>query len=211
MSKVTWQLLTTCQGFALDQFARPAAMTKTICSCQFWSIQMTKEWVKIMIRLEPVDAQKMSDAAHAARLPNAVFARELLLSRMPAVAPLEISDLSFEAQELLRVCYASVSNLTQLKDHCTRLGEPFSRLVESIEKMCSATRTLGLNVKSGVVTDAKATELFNIISDPSESLNNLARDLNSGESTSKQRWFEVLTELKMVLLPETLEEQAIKP
>lgn len=164
---------------------------------------MKKEWVKIMIRLEPHDAKLLSDASHSARLPVAAFARELLLNRMPAVAVPAISDLCLSAQSLLNCSYANSSNLSQLQEHCARIGPPFTQLLESIEKLIKATRKMGLDVKAGSFTDARATELFALVSGPSESLNNLARALNSGMQATRQEWFQVLTSLQTVLLPDS--------
>lgn len=158
-----------------------------------------------MLRLEPEHAQSLADAAHAARLPVAVFARELILNRTPKVAPPLVADLTFEAQKLLRVCYGAASNMTQLNAAAQASGEPLSRLSGPsglIFKLHSRVREIGLQIKSGGQLDSTKTGgILARLEAPARRLNDeLARPLNEGSAPSMEAWKSVLDDLQNALL-----------
>lgn len=155
-----------------------------------------KEWVQIMLRLEPDDAKNLSDTAYASGLQVGVYAREILLGRVPEALPPAPSEVTFEAQALLQICHAVVSNLQQLSGHATRIGEPFSKLEVPLETLRDAARKIGLDVKSGNIDNDQASHLLNQLQAPSLGLNDLAKSLNIGQHESGTSWHQVLTALQ---------------
>lgn len=161
-----------------------------------------REWVQIKVLLEPHDHRRIDDAAHAARLPTAVFAREILLGRVPKIAPPLVSQLCPEARELLQICHSGTSNLRQLATHSTRLGDPLSRLTNQdgpLDKLREKLRQLDLQIKSGDLQADQANVMLTKIYAPSQAMNDLARSLNEGDQPGRQIWFDVLTNLQAAL------------
>ncbi|MDP2371281.1 hypothetical protein [Rhodoferax sp.] len=164
-----------------------------------------KAWVQLKVLLEPSDHQKISDAAHAARLPVGVFAREFLTTGVvPKVAPPAISELSFEAQELLKVTHACVSNFSQLHGFAAEAGEPLSRLAGqggALMHMSSRAREIGMQIKSGMLAEPETVRLLTALAAPSSLLNGLARALNSDQQPALAVWRQTLSALQSALLP----------
>lgn len=83
---------------------------------------MKRIWVEKKVRLEPSEARAVEEAAHYARLPVAVYTRNMLVSgKAPEAAPPADGDRSFVSHTLTPTLHGLISNLTQLEGHATRL------------------------------------------------------------------------------------------
>lgn len=163
-------------------------------------------WENIMVRLLPDDMEKLRHAAFAARHSVSVFARELVLGRVPKVAPPLVAELTFQAQELLKIIHGTASNLSQINAHAQAAGEPLSRLSLSgpaglIFKLHSKVREIGLQLKSGQLDSDKTSELLTRLKAPARALNDeLALPLNEGSQPEMGVWKGVLDDLQNALL-----------
>lgn len=157
----------------------------------------------IMLRLEQEDGLVIEDAAHAARLPIAVFAREILLGRVPKLAPPAPADLSFGASLLLKICNGLVSNLSQIEGHASRHGGVLEQLVgpgKALQEMSKQAEAIGLSVKSGSLDEAVIKHILEDLEPASRALNDiLARPLNEGKTLPLEVWKQVLTDLQAAL------------
>ena len=162
-----------------------------------------KKLVPVMLRFQPADAERLADQAHAARVPLAVFCRELVLGRTPKKAPPVPADMSPEASQLLNLCHSCVSNLSQLDAHCAATDSPISRLSGAaghLQMLASRARKLGLQIKSGNVDQAQITVVLAALAGPAEALNErLARPINEGQTPANETWREVLQSLQAAL------------
>jgi hypothetical protein len=150
-----------------------------------------KNWVQIMLRLEPDDADRLSDLAHSARVPMAVFCRGLLLNKMPPAAPPLMNELSNSATRMLQIAHASVSNLTQLQSHAADSLDPsLNRLAREsvLLDLRKQVEMVGLNIKSGSFTGVKIDQILALIEGPSAELNSVARALNEDRQVSLGEW-----------------------
>lgn len=165
-----------------------------------------KAWCQIKVLLEPLDHQKISDAAHKARLPVGVFVRQLLTTGLvPNAAPPPTFELAVEAQELLKIAHACVSNLSQLHAFAALSGDPLSRLTGqggALMRMSSRAREIGMQIKSGTLPELEAVRLLALLEAPSGLLNGLARSLNSEQRPALVVWRQTLSALQVALLPD---------
>ena len=162
-----------------------------------------KKLVPVMLRFQPADAERLSDQAHAARVPLAVYCRELVLGRTPKKAPPMLADMSNEAAQLLKLCHSCVANLSQLDGHCARTDSPLSQLSGAaghLQMLSSRARKLGLQIKSGNVNQAQIAAVLAALGSPAQALNErLARPINEGQVPSNDTWHEVLQALQAAL------------
>lgn len=162
---------------------------------------------KLTIRVPVATYLLLDDLARAGRRPIASVARDLLVDRAPKVAPPLVTELSIEARELLTICNALGSNLTQLNAHASAAGEPLGRLSRPtgvLFKLGSRARENGLKVKGGRLDQLEAADLLARLEGPARSLNDeLARPLNEGKTPSLDTWKSVLTQLQSALLGES--------
>lgn len=159
---------------------------------------------RLTVRLSPADLDHLREAAHAARTRPATLARQLIeralsAGQLPKPAP-PIPDSQAEATKtLLSILIRITGNLSQLTDHCGRIGEPFSRLAgpgHLLERMTDAAAEVVVAAKTGTLTEAESTAWLARIEDPAEALNTrLARPLNSGEQPAGAVFKEVLAAL----------------
>lgn len=164
-----------------------------------------KDWEEYKVRFQPFEAQAVREKAHRARLPFSVYIRECAVGDVPRKAPPLVAELSFEAQELLKICYGCASNLTQIDAHAQAAGEPLSRLSSTglLFKLGSRTRQIGLQAKSDRLDQQAASELLARLEAPARALNDqLARPLNEGGQPGPGLavWKEVLDALQDALL-----------
>ena len=160
--------------------------------------------VPVMLRFEPPVAEHLREMAHAARLPMAVYVKQLVLGKVPERAPPLLTELSPKATRLLNVAQALVSNLSQLDIHARNAGEPLIRLTGEtglLKKLQSISRQIGLDIKSGVMTnEVEVTQLLSTLSQPAEAVNSeLARLLNNGQIVPAHIWRDVLQPLQAAL------------
>jgi hypothetical protein len=159
--------------------------------------------VPIMIRFQPPEAENLRDLAHDARMPLAVYVRELVLGRVPSSAPPPLDELSYEETELLHIIQGLVSNLSQINTHAANLGEPICRLSGEgglLIKLQQSARSVGLTLKAGVAMPHEVIDLLQRLREPSDNLNAcLARPLNEGQGQPASVWHDVLQPLQSAL------------
>jgi hypothetical protein len=163
-----------------------------------------KIWRQYKLRLEPIDGRRLEDEAHAARLPVGIFVRQILLTgKAPIKAPPIPDKLSFGASHLLKICFALVSNLTQLEGHALKLGGPLQNLTgseSSLQRFANRVRDIGLNVKNGELKELEIATLISSLELVAQAVNHeLARPLNAGKSVELEIWKRLLTELQSAL------------
>lgn len=159
--------------------------------------------VQVTLRFLPEDAARLSDQAHAARVPMAVLCRELVLGRVPKKAPPLPAEMSYEASQLLKICHACVSNLSQLDGHCAATDSPISKLsgpAGHLQMLSSRARKLGLQIKAGQAEPAQFSTILSALEGPALALNErLARPINEGQVPTNETWREVLQALQTAL------------
>ena len=162
-----------------------------------------KKLVQITLRFQQEDAARLADQAHEARVPIAVFCRELVLGRTPIKAPPLRADLSTEATQLLKLCHSCVSNLSQLDSHCADADSAISRLSGAaghLQMLSSRARKIGIQVSSGGVDQAQIINILDELKAPAQALNErLAKPLNEGQTPPNEAWREVLLSLQAAL------------
>lgn len=159
--------------------------------------------VPIMVRFQQPEAENLRDLAHDARMPLAVYVRELVLGRVPSAAPPALDELSYEETELLQIIQSVISNLSQINTHAENLGEPICHLSGEgglLRKLQLSARSVGLSLKAGVATPDEVTALLQRLREPSDNLNAcLARPLNEGQAQPASVWHAVLQPLQSAL------------
>jgi hypothetical protein len=163
-----------------------------------------RAWRQVKLLLEPADEQRLSDAAHAARLPLGAFIREFLLTgHPPEPAPPAPADLSPEADSLLRICHGLISNLSQCEAHAERIGGPLARLCGNdgaLQQMAEQARTLALKIKCGELDERTITDALVVLEPAAHDLNDqLAHPLNQTQVVSLDTWRQVLVRLQSAL------------
>ena len=140
---------------------------------------------KVLLTFADSDHQKIAALALAARLPVAVYCRSKLISgEWPAQAPPLSSELTENMRELVNMCHATRSNLTQLHTHSARIGGQLVQLTGTdgpLNQLSKQFLQLGLNVKSGHVDEAQAAANLTALSGAAKQINDLARRLNSDD------------------------------
>ena len=164
-----------------------------------------KLWVEKKLRLEPDEAQQIENAAHAARLPVAVYIRKFIASgKLPKPVPPPTDELSYGSAVLGSTLNGLISNLEQIEQHCIRLGEPMSRLSGSggaIELLRNEALRIGLLNKSREMSELEVKHILMKLQPASHHLNdNLAKPLNQGCLVSSGDWREVLETLQKALV-----------
>ena len=159
---------------------------------------------KLTVRV-PIETYLLLDnLARAGRRPLACVARDLLVGRAPKFAPPLVTELSPEAENLLKICYATGANLSQLDVHARAAGEPLARLSGQsglLFKLGSKTREIGRQTKSGQIGKKEAEKLLGQLEGPARSINEvLARPLNEGKPPALEAWKSALTQLQSALL-----------
>lgn len=158
-----------------------------------------------MVRLSADHHERLVQSAHSARLPRGVFLAEMFIAGCPPKsAPPPTFELSVEAQELLNIVQACVSNLSQLHGFAVEAGDPLSRLAGqdgALMRMRARAREIGVQIKSGTLPELEAVRLVSAIQAPSNLLNGLARSLNSDQKPALAVWRQALNALQSVLLP----------
>lgn len=159
-----------------------------------------------MVRLSADHHERLVRAAQAARLPRGVFLAEMFIAGCPPkAAPPPAFELSIEAQELLKVVHACVSNLSQLHGFAAGAGDPLGRLTGqngALMSMSSRAREIGMQIKSGTFPEVEAVRLLALLEAPSGLLNGLARALNSDQRPALSVWRQTLSALQSALLPD---------
>lgn len=159
-----------------------------------------------MVRLGADHHERLVQAAHAARLPRGVFLAEMFIAGYPPkAAPPPILELSIEAQELLKIVHACVSNLSQLHTFAVLAGDPLSRLAGqdgALMRMSARAREIGMQIKSGALPELEAARLLTALGAPSGLLNSLALAVNSDQRPELAVWRRTLSALQAALLPD---------
>lgn len=160
----------------------------------------TAQWVRVTLRLPAPLHRELDNAAHASRLPVAVYLRAILAGHTPPIAPPLLAQLPGSVAALLRVLQPLVSNLTQLEAHAASLGEPLSRLSGRdgiLFKLASEARALGLKIKTGGLDDGTAARQLDRLVYPATELNDaLAIPLNQGLAVELETWRQILQGLQ---------------
>lgn len=161
-------------------------------------------WIELKLRLEPQVARAVADAAHAARLPVAVFIRKFLeTGSAPKPAPPSTHELPTSTATLIKVCHGLLSNLKQVVGHADRIGGPLRRLIGNegaLHKMASEVQRIGIAAKSGGMDEMTGRQVLISLEPVSMALNfELARPLNEGRSVTLAAWKSILTDLQIAL------------
>ena len=170
-------------------------------------------WVEKKVRLEPLEAKLVEDAAHCARLPLAVYIRHKLTTGIaPEPAPPALDEMSFGSMALATTINGLISNLTQLEQHAARLGQPTSRLTGPQGAIQSLTRQvldIGLTNKAGELLERDITRTLKQLQPIAHELNDqIAMPLNHDERVPMSTWRQILEALQDALLSSGTEEQA---
>lgn len=159
---------------------------------------------KITIRVTPEVFDVLDDAAHATRLPLAVYVRELVISKAPPVAPPLVDAMSEATKRLVMVLAGVTNNLSQIDQKMAALGDPLSRL-SGEEGALKALRKIAFQVamaaKSGQVNAELSEQILAATSIEKSGLvlNELATNLNSGMTPLGSHVHSILTSLKSSL------------
>lgn len=163
---------------------------------------------RLTLRLPAGEMDQLREAAYRARVPMAALARALVLralaeGELPPPAPPALAEMSPEAQELLAVAHALISNLSQLEKHALELGEPVARLAGDggqLDVLRNKVRELGMIIKSGHHDAQHWAGILVAIKAPSLAINSLARSLNqSATSVPAYSWHGPLSGLRSAL------------
>jgi hypothetical protein len=171
-----------------------------------------KEWVEKKVRFQPEEAQRIELAAHAARLPLAVYIRSLLATGMaPKPVPPPTHEESFGSLVLNATINGLTSNLSQVEQHSIQLGDPLSRLSGAegaIQKLRSAALQIGLLNKAGSMSELEIKRVLKEGQPASDCLNfDLAKPLNRGIVVSNRVWRETLETVQSALAIQVREVQ----
>lgn len=164
---------------------------------------MKRNYYQIMLRLDQEDGLRIEDAAHAARLPTAIFSREILLGRVPKLAPPAPAGLSFGATLLIKISRGLISNLSQLEDHARRSGGVLDQLVgpdKALQKLSKMAQKLGLKIKATLIDEQSVKNILVLLEPAAADLNErLAKPLNEGKVLQPDVWRQILTALQAAL------------
>lgn len=158
-----------------------------------------------MLRFSNEEHEFLRSAAFQSRLPVATFAKELVLGKVPKVAPPKISDLSDEAQILLNELQHVCSNLTQIERYAAAAGQPLEKLAGEggiLRALNERAREIGMRIKTGsVCEDQQIGALLTAISNPAKALNfEISRPLNLSQVVPLETWKTILQQLQSVFL-----------
>lgn len=150
--------------------------------------------MEMTIRLNPTEAERLRELAHAARLPRAVFARRKVLGELvvDSAPPLEL-DLPESARAIVKIISATNSNLSQLSGHAGEAGEgsPLFRLAGPqghLTQLQSQLLDIGMKLKRGHFIASKTDEIHPEFEYAAEQLNALALNLNKGQLLHHSAW-----------------------
>lgn len=166
----------------------------------FEGVETLTELVSVTLRLPRQMHQQLADAAHAARLPLAVFLRQLLGGSLPPPAP---PALDAAGQQLLSILQRTASNLTQLKRHALAAGDPLARLARDgsvLAQVRIARDHLTERLEVGQLDIEAVGVWLDRLEHPSNLANRLAARLNGGEDVTPAQWHHVLLALYRVLV-----------
>lgn len=157
---------------------------------------------QVMLRFSESEHELLRNSAFSARLPVAVFVKEIVLGRVPKPAPPLTSQLSEAAQKLLQILQNLTSNLAQL-DRFAAATPALQRLAGEgglLQALSDRARGIGMQIKIGELENEIAT-LLSTISGPALALNSeIARPINQSQAVPLETWKAVLQQLKDVLL-----------
>jgi hypothetical protein len=160
-------------------------------------------WKKITVRIEADLYLLLEDSAHRARVPLAVFCRELLRNRVPPPAPPLVNDVGPAASQLLNILRGMMPNLSQLEAHALVRGEPLVRLTGKagfLSRLAARGHALGVKIKAGEIDETAAAQVLTRLSPAAEALNRvLALPINMGQSIPPYQWEEPLRVLGAAL------------
>lgn len=161
---------------------------------------------RLTLRLPASELEQLRAAAYRSRQPVAALARALLLrvlsdGELPPPAPPARAELSAEAQQLLGICHALTSNLSQLEAHAIELGDPLSRLAgdgNQLQQLRERARETGLAIKRGDVGHERCALALGAIKGPANQINALARALNENRAgVSAAAWHGPLQSIRL--------------
>ncbi len=162
----------------------------------------------LTVRLPIEAAERLRQAAFAARLPESVLARDLVVAALeaghvPAPAPAPADEQPPALRRMLEILHALVSNLMQVKSHAERIGPPFSKLaVEDgyLDNLASKVRKLGFNIKAGELKIKTINLILSNIESPAYDFNYLlAKPLNEGQPIASDIWKSCLESVQRAL------------
>jgi hypothetical protein len=169
---------------------RPATLENTV---------QELELVKVTLRLPAPLHAALADAAHSARLPLAVYLRELLSGSTPPPAP---PALTAAAIELMAILSRLASNLTQLHGHCLRTGQPLAQLAVDGGFLHCLRRDrdrLADQLDAGQMGDPAVKSLLAALHAPGRAVNDLAARLNQDAPVPPADWRPPLAGLRAAL------------
>jgi hypothetical protein len=167
-------------------------------------VKEKRQWIEKKLRLEPHEARLIEDCAHAARLPLAVYMRNMLVTGLPPkVAPPAAEEVSYGCAVLTSTVNGLISNLSQIEQHSILLGEPLSRLAGSkgtLQRLKKEALQIGLVNKLGGLTELEIKQILKLLQPASQSLNDdLAKPLNQGIVAPNGNWRILLENLQSAL------------
>lgn len=158
-----------------------------------------QELVKLTLRLPAPLHSALADAAHSARLPLAVYLRELLSGSTPPPAP---PALTAAELALLAILSRLASNLTQLQGHALRAGEPLAQLAVGggfLHGLRVDRDRLADQLDAGQMAPPAVQSLLAALDFPGRAINDLAARLNHDTPVPPADWRPPLAALRAAL------------
>ncbi len=150
--------------------------------------------IEMTVRLNPAEAERLRELAHAARLPRAVFVRRKVMGESAVdSAPPQDSDLPDSARALIKILSATNSNLSQLSGHAAEAGEksPLFQLAGPkghFVDLQGQLLDIGLRVKRGHFTASKTDDVHPVFEQAAQQINQLALALNMNQTPPPSAW-----------------------
>lgn len=160
--------------------------------------------INLTVRVNINERTELRQRSFSAGMSMSSYLRLSGLSGAPVgPKPPSVADLPDPCKKLLAVCFAGLSNLTQLGQHAASAGAPLDKLCGPggfLMQAQAQLRELGLQVKAGTVDSSKASSILEAqLLESSDSLNVLAEALNESQEVSPNTWHSVLTALHSAL------------
>lgn len=173
-------------------------------------VEAAEPLARLTVRIPFEAAERLRQAAFAARLKPAQVVRVILLkalasntvAKLAPPAPPAMDELLSthpSAAQLLQTIYGIVSNCTQLQGHAARAPDPVNRLAQPggiLERLAADARSMGLVIKAGEMDEQRAAQLLTLIGGArAEAINAFAKHLNEGGAAANDDWITVLQPL----------------
>lgn len=159
-----------------------------------------KQKMRVTVRLTEREHDQVAASAAACRLPLASFFRIALLEKTP---PAPVHRATEKEIEMLKIVGGLLSNLSQVRDHCLKIGGPFEALAGEhgpIQKMIGQAKKIGLACKLGRLDDEQLKINIELLLVPAGQFNDdLARPLNAGQAVVNSTWHTCITAVQRTL------------